>query len=524
MRSSPGLLVFAVWIGLTCLPPVGTASEADENRGKQLYRTGTSASGQEIIAVFGADGTPVSASVVPCSNCHGHDGRGKPEGGITPPNITWETLTKPYGVLHPDGRRHGPYTERLLIRAITMGIDPGGSRLHPAMPRYRLTERDAADLIAYMKTLGRASDPGVTNEVIRIGAIAPPPGPFADSGAAVQAALTGYFDRINSSGGLYARRIELEFMQTPESLDRRPQSVESFVDEQQVFALVSSFLAGADKEISALLEQKQVPLIGTFTLTPQLGFPLNRYVFHLHPGVSGEAEALAAFAARRYARRRVTPAILLSEEALSEDLARAIRGELGTTEAVREIRISRAQFDPASVARRIKDEGVDAVFLVAVGVPLRAVVQEVHKLGRSSDFFIPGSLATPEIVDLPADLHDRLFLALPTLSSDNTAEGLAEYRSLAARYNLPSQHLAEQLLALSSAKILVEGLRRVGREASREGLIQALEGLYDFKTGFAPGVTFGPGRRVGILPARIVKLDPAARKLVPVGSEEDLRD
>ena len=49
-----------------------------------------------------------------CANCHGMTGQGKPEGGIDPSNITWEALTKPYGVTHPSGRKHPPYTARAL--------------------------------------------------------------------------------------------------------------------------------------------------------------------------------------------------------------------------------------------------------------------------------------------------------------------------------------------------------------------------------------------------------------------------
>ena len=36
-----------------------------------------------------------------CANCHGFDGQGKPEGGITPSNLTWEVLSKPYGLHTP---------------------------------------------------------------------------------------------------------------------------------------------------------------------------------------------------------------------------------------------------------------------------------------------------------------------------------------------------------------------------------------------------------------------------------------
>src|SRR5437016_3452699 len=97
-------------------------------RGRQIFESGTSPSGSAIEASIAGDGR-LPGSVLPCANCHGRDGRGKPESGVVPSNLTWDALTKPYGLTHADGRTHPPYTERLLTRAITMGIDPAGNSL-----------------------------------------------------------------------------------------------------------------------------------------------------------------------------------------------------------------------------------------------------------------------------------------------------------------------------------------------------------------------------------------------------------
>src|SRR5262249_5174857 len=70
---------------------------SDEALGKEIYRKGISRAGDEVSAVLGESTTAVPASVLACVNCHGHDGVGKPEGGIVPPEITWEALTKSYG-------------------------------------------------------------------------------------------------------------------------------------------------------------------------------------------------------------------------------------------------------------------------------------------------------------------------------------------------------------------------------------------------------------------------------------------
>jgi ABC-type branched-subunit amino acid transport system substrate-binding protein len=107
-------------------------------------------------------------------------------------------------------------------------------------------------------------------------------------------------------------------------------------------------------------------------------------------------------------------------------------------------------------------------------------------------------------------------LSFPSLPFQ-APEGVAEYQKLARVRKLPSQYLATQLTALSSAKVLIERLKRTGRDINREKLIEALEGLYEFKTGFTAAVTYGPNRRVGALGAYIVSLDLEAKRFVPVG-------
>src|ERR1044071_579895 len=65
-----------------------------EKRGKQIYLKGES-DGGEIKAMLGG-GLELSASAFPCANCHGLRGEGSTEGGLQPPQITWDALTSPH--------------------------------------------------------------------------------------------------------------------------------------------------------------------------------------------------------------------------------------------------------------------------------------------------------------------------------------------------------------------------------------------------------------------------------------------
>ena len=113
----------------------------------------------------------VPASAFPCSGCHGIRGEGKSEGGVTAGDITWSNLIKPYGHTHPTGRKHGPFTESSVIRAVVNGVDSAGNDLLVAMPRYKFSPVEMADLLAYLKRIDTDLDPGLTETNVTVGLV-----------------------------------------------------------------------------------------------------------------------------------------------------------------------------------------------------------------------------------------------------------------------------------------------------------------------------------------------------------------
>ncbi len=147
-----GLALLAVGIaGLALLSSgvlaTGPSAGAPAERGAWIYRTGTDPNGQPI---------PYSGGMMmrmSCANCHGVDGHGLRTPMFVSPDITYHNLTDPAGTVEPDGMRGPTYTDELIRRAVTQGIDAEGKPLAWPMPRWRLTDQAWNDLLAYLKTL-----------------------------------------------------------------------------------------------------------------------------------------------------------------------------------------------------------------------------------------------------------------------------------------------------------------------------------------------------------------------------------
>jgi ABC-type branched-subunit amino acid transport system substrate-binding protein len=488
---------------------------AQEKRGKQVYLRALGSSGKPITAYLGDPPIEAPASTMTCAGCHGLDGLGKPEGGVVPSNITWESLAKPYGDVAASGRKHPPYTERAIEMAVTKGLDPGGNRLGTAMPRYDIAPQDLADLIAYLKRVGSDFDPGISPAGLRIGTFIPADGAMAEAGEAAAALLAAYFDEVNSQGGVYNRKLELRVARLPK--ERAAERAERFIKDEQIFALAASFIAGSEKAMTSLMESEETPLVAPLTMLPETAFPLNRRVFYLYAGLGEQSRVLVHFAKQK-SRSDARFAVVAPANEMSRALAAQVEDEskkLGVS-LNRKIDYTAAHFEAAPVAAQLREGGVETILFLGSSGEARALLDEADKLGYSFDLCMPGAFAGRELFDAPRHFEKHLFLSFPTLPTDQSKLALLELSALAERHHLSTKHLTVLTSAFSAAKLLVEGLKLSGRDLSREKLITALEGFYKFETGLTPPITYGPNRRIGTLGAYVVALDLENRGLIPV--------
>ena len=489
------------------------ALSPEEKRGKAFYLRGESSSGQEITAMMGEIEVP--ATTLTCAGCHGARGEGKTEGGVTAGSLTWSHLTKPYGHTHEGGRKHPAFSETSFVRLVTAGADPAGNKLSVAMPTYRMPLQDMSALLAYLKRIETDFDPGVSETSIVIGTLLPDKNALTGLAEAMGNVLQAYFAEVNNSGGIYNRKIELRLMygDTTSTLP----NMKHLIDDEQVFAIVSGLTAGAEEDVATLSKDREVPFIGPSALLPQRGLPLNRYVFYLLPGLKEQAMTLVSFAAKKADPKKSRVAIICPETEFSRQIANSIEDQgkkLGWGTLTR-IYYPRERFSAAQYVTELKQQGIDTVFHLGSGAETGALFKDAEAAGWSPSVYLLGTLVGRNIIEqVPVKMKDQVFLAFPTIPSDISAAGAAEYRALLQKNKLAATHAAAQASAIAAARILVHGLELSGKDLSRERLVTTLEGLYEFETGLMPRITFGPNRRIGVLGAYIVTIDPE-KKLFP---------
>jgi hypothetical protein len=132
------------------------------SNGERIYFTATNDNGQRIPYTGGPNFGGMmmgSGTNLACDSCHGSDGRGgfhtMHMDVMDAPDIRFVTLSNEADEHGDDehGDEHGEYDLEAFRRAVVDGKHPDGDALSREMPRWRMDDKDLADLFMFLESL-----------------------------------------------------------------------------------------------------------------------------------------------------------------------------------------------------------------------------------------------------------------------------------------------------------------------------------------------------------------------------------
>lgn len=162
--------------------------------------------------------------------------------------------------------------------------------------------------------------------------------------------------------------------------------------------------------------------------------------------------------------------------------------------------VERNSLDVTKAVQAISKVTPQAVVMITLYKPTAAFVRQMKKNGQNPMFMTVSPVGAEQLV---AELGDEargigISQVMPYPWNDTTP-AVREYQRLLGRNGKYSYYGIEGYL---TAKVMVEGLRRAGRDLTREKLVSALESMNQFDMG-GYRVSYGPENRNG---SRFVEL------------------
>jgi len=352
------------------------------------------------------------------------------------------------------------------------------------MVRYLLAALFAA-------AMGSASaETGITDSQVLLGQSAVFTGPAQDLGTQMRAGALAYFNYINAQGGVNGRRIVLKSLDDRYEPDNAAAATKQLIDEEKVFALFGYVGTPTFNAAAPIIKDKGIPLVSAFTGSESLRDPVIHQVFNVRASYYDETEQIVQHLTsmsvdkiavfyqndaygkaglegvnRALAKRKMTLAGSATVERNTVDVAKAIQ-EMNRVKPQAVVMIS-AYKSCAAFIKEMKKSGNSPTFWNVSFVGSKALAKELGNEGRG--------VQISQVVPFPWDM------SIPVVREYNkliTADG-------------KSQPDFTSLEGFISAKVMVEALRRAGRNLTRDGLIRALETMdpYDvggFKVTYTP--------------------------------------
>jgi branched-chain amino acid transport system substrate-binding protein len=339
---------------------------------------------------------------------------------------------------------------------------------------------------------------------ILIGRATPADSPFADMARQRRIGADACMARINAAGGVHGRRIRIIDRDDGYQPEKASIAIRELLDNEGVFAMLGAFGSPTLPVVMSRVEEAGVPLIGAATLSNEARSPLKRHVFPVRAAATTEA-AHAVRHQRTLAAERF--AILSSKEAYGPAGAAAFTASLQSAglKPVEVIAFA-AGDDAQAIAERLHASGAQVLLVSVLPKPFAAILTLYRKRGGAAKIIGFSAIRIEDMVEALGPLAVGIGMAQPVPVPTRTTVPLVKDYHAALGANdaraAPSYHGLEGYL---EALVLVEGLRRAGRNLSRERLVSGLESMTGHDFGGVL-VKYGPNDRTGSTYVDIVML------------------
>ncbi len=345
--------------------------------------------------------------------------------------------------------------------------------------------------------------PGVTETEILIGSSLALSGHASFLGTQTLRGALAYINHVNEQGGVHGRKIHIMAYDDGYDPPRCLANTQKLIVEDQVFALFSYVGTPTTVKILPLIEQAQIPLLGIFSGANAFREPFNRYIVNIRASYYQETKEVVRHFVEDLGFTRI--AVFYQYDAYGFD------GLKGTELALRGYDL--APVARGSYTRGTKDIGegleaimesqAEAVIMIGTYDANAKFIKDARAKGFSPVFHNVSFVGSEELARILGDAGEGVIISqvVPppdSLESQALLWGVVEYLEQQKRFFPEDQPNLVGLEGYINAKVLVEGLRRAGRNLNRAKFIDAIQSIQNYSLGIANTLSFSPTNHQGL--------------------------
>ena len=335
---------------------------------------------------------------------------------------------------------------------------------------------------------------GVSDSQIVLGQSVALSGPAQQLGLDMRQGASLYFNLVNAQGGVNGRKIVLKTLDDGYESTRAAENTRKLINEEKVFALFGYVGTPTSQASLPIFTEARVPFVGPFTGAELLRNPVNPYVFNVRASYFDETEAIVQHLTAMSVNRI---AVFYQNDAYGQaglaGVERALKKR--NLEVVAKGTVERNTVEVKKAIEDINKAAPQAVVMIGAYKGCAAFIRDMKKAGANPTFWNVSFVGSKALAkELDKEGRGVQISQVVPFPWDGSVPVVREYQKLMAEAKAePGFGTLEGFIA---AKVMVEGLRRAGKNLTRENFIRAMESIQDYDVGGFK-VTFGPGKRSG---------------------------
>ena len=330
---------------------------------------------------------------------------------------------------------------------------------------------------------------GVGSTQILIGSCAALDGPARFLGLETVTGATAYLNYINAQGGVHGRKIQLLAFDDGYEPSRAEPCFRRLMKEN-IFA--AGFFVGTPTAAKyvPMAEENKVPVVGLFTGAQLLYSPLKHYVLNVRASYYDETREQVDNLWNTLGIHKI--GVIYQDDAFGSAVLDGVDLALKKYHSapVGLGSFPRNTLDVDKGIAAVRAMNPQAVVLVGPYAPVAEIIKRAHASGWKPLFLTVSFVGTEKLIsEAGRDAEGTVITQVVPPYTRTDFSTVALYLEQLKTY-YPTEHPSfVSLEGFVDAMVLVEGLKRAGKDPTREGLIKALESIDGKDIGLGPKLT-----------------------------------
>ena len=332
------------------------------------------------------------------------------------------------------------------------------------------------------------AEEGVTDDTIRIGGLGALTGPGYLYGKIVMDGAEAVYKEVNDAGGIAGRKIVYVRQDDRCEPTAAITAAKKLIFDDKVFMIHGGGCTNASIAAYPTIKEQNIPWVIFASVGDTLTSPPAPFIFSTALTASIESYAQVEFARQKGAKKI---AIVSQRDAWGReryDQAMAAFNKAGI-KPVADEEIAADTNETTPQVLRLSQAGADAVVVILYPKGAAAFLRDSYKVGFKAIMVGQTALGDVAVLAKQTGIPQALeqFFAISHVKFTPGDEDSKKWQELLSKFAPGEQLQLFQVLGIGSAKVVVEVLKRVGRDLTRDRFKSEMQKLTGFETGILPG-------------------------------------